>query len=92
MFTSPHLEESDRILRECPIGAVLREAPHVYDAIRASNAVESGAMNPIDAPIYLQHALSVIISERDRLWRMRDDERKSKSDSSHGMKVRHGNH
>lgn len=90
-FTSPHLKEAHRLLTECPVGAILREAPYVYDAIRASAYAESGALNGLDVPEYLQRAIGVIGSERERLWRMKHETKAARGDSQYGMAVRNAN-
>ena len=70
----------------------MRQAPHVYDAIRAAFYAENGSINPLDMPLYLQRAFGVIGAERDRLWRMKEEDTKSKRDSRYGMQVRRGDH
>jgi hypothetical protein len=91
-FTSPRLSKDDSILRECPVGAVLREAPHVYDAIAAESYVESGAIDPTTRPMYLQQAIAVISAERGRLHEIRRERERSASDASYGARVlKHGN-
>jgi len=95
-FTSPLLYERERaegvsgdhtVLYECPVGYVQREAPHVYRAISAHAYAENGALNPLDAPGWLQQAFAVISSEKERLRRMADEERKGAGDAAYGQRV-----
>jgi len=84
--TSPELYNRDKrdgmpdkhtLLRTCPVGEVLREAPYVYDAISAQGYADAGALNPLTLPIWGQHAIRVVSSERSRLQRMADEQRKN---------------
>lgn len=86
-FTSPRLKDDERILRECPVGAVLREAPYVYDAIAAESHAEAGAFDPSMKPTYLQDAIRVVSAERGRLWDIRREREKSKGDAAYGARV-----
>jgi hypothetical protein len=86
-FTSPILKEDQRILYECPTGAVLREAPHVYDAITAESYAEAGAIDPASRPKYTQDAIRVISAEKSRLWDIKRSQDKAKSDAAYGAKV-----
>lgn len=91
-FTSPRLSKEDSILRECPVGAVLREAPYVYDAIAAEGYAEAGAFDPTTRPLYLQQAIAVIGSERGRLFEARRARERASSDAEYGARVlKHGN-
>lgn len=96
-FTSPMLharEEREKvepgthtILCECPVGYVLRTTPWVYRAIGAHVHAENGALNPLESPGWLQQALSVIGSEKERLRRLNDSARQGKSDSAAGVQA-----
>lgn len=87
-FSSPDLREEDRILRECPVGAVLREAPYVYGAINAHAYAENGAFNPLESPLWLQAALRIVGSEKARHLEAKMEEDRVKRDSKRGMAVR----
>jgi hypothetical protein len=99
-FTSPLLYEMAEsgglesstyaILKECPIGKVLRETAWVYDAINAFSYAENGAFNPLDSPTWLQQAMSVVGSEKERCRRMKDEDQKTKRDCAYGKRVRGG--
>ena len=88
--TSTHLDEPDRSIRECPVGMILRETPYVYEAIGAAAHVENGALNPLNESPWLQGAIRVVSSERERHRRLRDELSKSRADSRAGIGVRHG--
>lgn len=95
-FTSPLLYERERVeeapgkytvLHECPVGYVQREAPHIYRAIAAHSYAENGSLNPLESPGWLQQAIGVVGSEKERLRRMADEERKSKGDANYGQRA-----
>jgi hypothetical protein len=90
-FTSPLLYERNAgVLRECPVGYVLRNAPHVNRAVNAQSYAENGALNPLDCPTWLQQAMTVVSSERTRLREMKDTGASGKSDSNYGQRVLRG--
>ena len=89
-FTSPMLSEKDRVLYECPVGAVLREAPYLYDAIAYEGYAESGAFDPSTKPQFLQDAMRVIASERGRMWEISRQRERSKTDAAYGAKALRG--
>ncbi len=74
-------------MRECPTGAILREAPHVFDAIAAQSYAEAGAFDPTLKPAYLQQAMAVVGAEKYRLWEIRRDRDRAKADASYGARV-----
>jgi hypothetical protein len=73
-YTSPALQtQEDRALYECPVGYVLREAPHVYDILDRCSMAER--MTPTEAarvPQYMQRAMRLYGSEVNRLSALRD--------------------
>ena len=92
-FTAPILYEMDdgsEMLRECPVGAVLREAPHVYDAIRASSYAESGGLEIMRQSRCLQDAVVLASSEKERLRELKRADEQSARDAKHGAAVLRG--
>jgi len=97
-FTSPALlkkksdgsdDESDMILRECPLSVVLGQSPHVFAAIPLHGMVhESGAVNWFQLSPWAQLAVRVIGSEKQRLWEMGRKAAQSERDSQVGMEMR----
>lgn len=80
--SSPHLEKEHRELRECPVGSILRETPYIYSAIAASVYADNGSLNPLESPIWLQHAMRIVASERERLRELSNKDKATKSDSA----------
>ena len=91
-FTSPALKEEDRLIKECPVGVIFKESPYVYNALNAYAHSENGCFNPLESPLWLQDAFCVIASEKARLQKIKDEERRSKRDSKYGMRVRQSRH
>lgn len=93
-YTSPYLQDGDDMLNECPVGKIMRESPHVYDAIAAHTYSENGALNPLECSPWLQAAIRVVGSERGRLEDMRQEEQRNKVDAKRGqsLRKRRGNH
>lgn len=89
-FVSPRLEEADKILRECPVGAVLRETPWVYEAMAAESFVEAGAVNPLLQTPWLQAAMQVVAAERNRLREYERQQSQSAGDAAFGSAVLKG--
>jgi hypothetical protein len=97
-FTSPALmkrtpdgaeDDSDMVLRECPISVALARAPQVFDAIPLHMYVsESGSVNWFELSPWAQAAVRRVGAEKARLWDMAEHDRKSKRDSQMGMAVR----
>lgn len=77
-------EAGESIIRECPTGYVLREAPQVYKAIAATAYVENGAVNPYTLSHWAQEAMSVVGSEKSRLRAIEDENRKLDRDKAYG--------
>jgi hypothetical protein len=91
-FSSVQLLEKGKplVMRECPVGMIIREAPYVYDAIRMQTHMENGALSPLDLSPWARSAASVVSSERARL---REKPRKRdavNSASDYGQQVRSG--
>ncbi len=86
-FTSPLLSEKDQVARECPIGAVLRETPYVYEAVEVATFVEVGAVNPQRQTPWMTRALRVVMSERARLREERKRQREGAGDAAKGARI-----
>jgi hypothetical protein len=84
----PH--DTHALLTECPTGAVLREAPHVYQAIATQSYIEGGAINPLECSPWAQAAFQIIGSERARLMERKQEMRKLKSNSKRAMAAHMG--
>jgi hypothetical protein len=97
-FTSPSLlkkkpdgteDDSDMVLKECPLSVVLNKAPHVFSAIQLHGMVnESGSINWFSLSPWAQQAIRVIGSEKQRLWEMGRKENQSQRDSQVGLEMR----
>lgn len=74
---SLRLASEHKQLNECPVGAVLREAPYVYEAIAAQSYAEAGAFNPMEQSQWLQHAMAVTASEKARMNNTKDEMRRA---------------
>lgn len=79
-------------ISECPVGMILRESPHVFDAIGAYGSGENVSPDVLRKPRWLQDAFRVIGSERARLFEMEQQDRKAQHDAKIGarMRSRHG--
>jgi len=87
-LSSPMLRErGDTVLRECPTGYVLRNAPYVYRAINAQNHAEAGALNPMDLSCWARDAMSVVASERARLMDAEREHKRQQADAAHANAV-----
>lgn len=86
-FTSPRLAEEHQILRECPVGAILRETPYIYEAVSAQSYAEAGAFDPSTKPTWLQEAMRIVGSERSRLWDIKRERERSSRDAAYAAKV-----
>lgn len=79
------------ILKECPTGYVLRNAPHIYAVIKAYNYIESGSINPMDQSSWAQAAFNVIGSEKARLYELEQNKNQTRRDSEYGRRaLNHG--
>jgi len=81
--------ENDRMLRECPVGFILRTTPHIYDMIElASQSEHTSLVEIARSPRALQQAIRLVRSERNRLDELRQVERESKQAAKVGARVR----
>ena len=80
------------MLRECPVGFILRTTPHIYDMLELTSQSESTSMVELArSPRALQQAVRLVRSERNRLNELRQIERESKQAAAVGARVRkHG--
>jgi hypothetical protein len=87
-FTSPILEEKDRVLYECPVSAVMKLAPHIYDVIPLHSYVsDSGSVDYLQLSPWAQRAVRVIGGEKGRLWDMARAEEKGHRDAQTALSV-----
>jgi hypothetical protein len=87
-FSSPLLNESgNEILRECPTGAVMRDAPWVYDVLGLYAYAEHGGFEIQRQPRWVQSALQVIGSEKERLRRLAESEKQGKGDAAYARRL-----
>lgn len=89
-FTSPLLSDEGRSLRECPVGAVLREAPHVYDVLAVYANSKNSGLEITGWPLWVRRALSVVEHEANRLRDMADKERQAHRDAQYGHRLVRG--
>ena len=86
-LTSPMMHEAgESILRECPTGYVLRNAPHVYRATTVAAHVENGAVNPYTLSHWARETMMVVSSEKARLRAIEDENRQLARDSVQGRR------
>lgn len=86
-FTSPNLSNEEKLLRECPVGMILRETPQIYDAIYAHSVSAGSGLEILNSPQWLQSALNVIAVERDRLKEMADRDAQAARDAQIGKRA-----
>ena len=90
-FTSPLLHSMGfDTLNECPVGAVLREAPHTFDLMRAHAHVDAAGLDVMRQPKYMQDALALCAGEAARLRELRAIDDQSQRDAKHGARVLRG--
>lgn len=93
MYTSPALQPTKdhpelNMLRECPVGLILRDAPYLYDVISIASAAENvGPTEYARLPRYMQRAMTVVSAERSRLRELRDKQRQAERDAKYGARV-----
>jgi hypothetical protein len=89
-FTSPLLQsERDQILRECPTGYLLREAPHTFDTLEAASLVENAAPTDLRRMSrYLLDSSRIRSSELHRLHDLRRLRDKARSHAGIGSRTR----
>lgn len=80
MIWRPSTREIEPI-DECPVGKILRETPHVYQAVQMYGYAESGSLNIFDCSSWLRSAMSIVGSEYVRHSRRRDEQRKAEADA-----------
>lgn len=83
-FTSLRLAPDDQVLRECPVGRVLREAPYVYQSWQAAGYAESSLHSQ---PRYLQQIAAIRGHETDRLREMEQAQSQGRRDAEHGANM-----
>lgn len=90
--TSPWLLDDGKpaTLRECPVGMILRDAPYTYEALSAYGGGEFTGFDLAKQSQWTQAACRVIGSEKARHREMEDEQRKAKSASAYGARVRSG--
>lgn len=91
-FSSPSLLEDGEplVIKECPVGLVIREAPYVFQAIRIANYVENGAVNPLELSPWTQQAIAIVSSERARLREETKDGDQAVRDSEYRLRMNRG--
>jgi hypothetical protein len=89
-FTSQRLSPTDQILRECPVGKVLSDAPWAYDAIYAETLAEHSGLQVLEQPKWLQSTIHVVASERARLREMAEKDRQLSRDAEYGKRLVRG--
>jgi hypothetical protein len=81
-FTAPALQ--GLVLRECPVGYLLREAPHVYDVIEFCRMGEhTSALDLASLPRYTRRAMRIYSSECARLDELRRATKDLAGDAAH---------
>lgn len=79
------------MMRECPVGYILRECSYVYDLLDAAVVADNTGLDFLSAPRYLQHAVRLISSEKYRVSELKRKEdrarRKGARDSSYAANV-----
>ncbi len=83
-FTSPALRPEDRVLRECPVGRVLREAPWSYDLLRAAAYAEQEGIGMLRQSRYLQQIVGIVASEKQRLREIEEKQERARRDATVG--------
>ena len=78
------------VMHECPVGAILRDAPHVYDLVRAGSYAENAGLEVMRQPRYMQDALTLHASERARMRELDKLDKQTGSDAKHGRRVLRG--
>jgi hypothetical protein len=93
MFSSPLLQEpGDEMLTECPVGYVLREAPHIYDLLDYLSLSES--LSPLELgrmPRYFGQMLRVYQNELVRVQDLAYRQRAAEQSAEAAKRaIRHG--
>lgn len=89
--SSPMLHGTELdIMRECPVGYLLREAPWAFDAVRAYVFAESAGFTVHQQSQWLQDAINIVSSEKERHRQLRQQSNQTKSDASYASRVLRG--
>jgi len=83
------------VLKECPVGKVLREAPHIYDLIDHLSHAEHASPSEMQSHSrYFVHALRLFRAETSRLDELRMESRsgstEAHADAEFGRQVLRG--
>lgn len=79
------------MLTECPVGKVLREAPHVYDLLDHLSHADNASPREMESHSrYYRHALRLYRSEISRLDELRRAGDKAASDAAYGARMLRG--
>lgn len=82
-------KESDRVSYQCAVGVNLIRHPWVYDVIAAANVCENVGLRDWNSlPVFMQRAVSLIRSERERLTQAKRQQKEAFGDSKKGMRAR----
>ena len=76
------LADSDRILRECPVGRVLREAPSTYAVLRAASYADQAGPSMLRESRYLQQIAGIVTSEKARLFELERKQQQAGGDAA----------
>ena len=90
-FTSPLLVSDPklRVMTECPVGYLLREAPWVHDALEASSLVENCTPREFALlPAFIREVARIRASELARFREAKREQERAKRDSQLGKDVR----
>lgn len=90
VYTSPILQDPEdrRVVKECPVGMILRETPWLYDTIDACSY--AGNATPAEmtrAPRYTQHATRLYNSEQSRLRELERSQNQARGDAEYGRRL-----
>lgn len=91
-YTSPALiEVGEDVLTECPVGKILREAPHVYDLTdHLSHADKASPREMEGHSRYFRHALRLYRAELSRLDDLRRARDRAAGDAAIGARMLRG--
>lgn len=81
-FSSQILGEDEMLLKECPVGKVLRETPDIYAAIETQSYAETGAVSLDSLSPWMAAGVRFASSERARLWEIKEQQRQQKSNAA----------
>jgi hypothetical protein len=75
------------IMRECPVGYLLREAPWAFDAVRAYCCAESAGFTLHQQSQWLQDAVNIVGSEKERHRELRQQNQQTRQDAEYASRV-----